>query len=147
MNGDSHDEQALAERVVSAMMAKDAFSRQLGIEVLEVVPRGATVRLVVRDDMVNGFGVCHGGVPFSLADSALAFASNTHGRVTVSIENTITYPKRIVVGDVLVATAVEESSTNRLGFFRVTVRRGEETVALFRGTVFKTSEKFFPDIE
>ena len=142
-----HDEQALAERVVSAMMAKDAFSRQLGIEVVQVVPHGATVKLTVRDDMLNGFGVCHGGVPFSLADSALAFASNTHGTITVSIENSITYPKRIAAGDVLVATAVRESSTNRLAFFRVTVARGEETVALFRGTVYKTSNAFFKDIE
>lgn len=141
------DEQQLAERVVSAMMAKDTFSRQLGIEVLRVVPRGATVRLVVRDDMLNGFGVCHGGVPFSLADSALAFASNTHGSITVSIENSIAYPKRIVEGDVLVATAVEESTTNRLAFFRVVVARGEEMVALFHGTVYKTSKPFFTDIE
>jgi acyl-CoA thioesterase len=142
-----HDEQRLAERVVAAMMAKDAFSRQLGVEVLGVVPHGATVRLVVRDDMLNGFGVCHGGVPFSLADSALAFASNTHGDVTVSIENTITYPKRIVAGDVLVATAVQESSTKRLGFFRVTVTRDDEVVALFRGTVYKTIQPFFSDVE
>ena len=71
----------------SAMMARDAFSRWLGIEVLEVRPRGATMRMTVRDDMLNGFGVCHGGAMFSLADSALAFACNTHGRVTVSIEN------------------------------------------------------------
>ncbi|HEX4681105.1 MAG TPA: hydroxyphenylacetyl-CoA thioesterase PaaI [Gemmatimonadaceae bacterium] len=147
MNGVPDDEQALAERVVSAMMAKDAFSRALGIEVVEVRPHAATVRLVVRDDMLNGFGLCHGGVPFSLADSALAFASNTHGRVTVSIENTITYPRKIVAGDSLVASAVEESSTNRLGFYRVTVHRNEEIVALFRGTVYKTSQAFFPDIE
>jgi len=142
-----YDEQQLAERVVSAMMAKDTFSRQLGIEVVQVVPRGATVRLVVRDDMLNGFGVCHGGVPFSLADSALAFASNTHGSITVSIENSIAYPKRIVAGDVLVATAVEESTTNRLAFFRVTVTRGSEPVALFHGTVYKTSQAFFADHE
>jgi acyl-CoA thioesterase len=141
------DDQALAERVVAAMMAKDAFSRALGVEVVEVRPHAATVRLVVREDMLNGFGVCHGGVPFSLADSALAFASNTHGRVTVSIENTITYPKKIVAGDVLVASAVQETGTNRLGFYRVSVRRDGEVVALFSGTVYRTSQAFFPDIE
>jgi acyl-CoA thioesterase len=140
-------EQALAERIVAAMMAKDAYSRSLGMRVIEVRPRASTVGLTVRDDMVNGFGVCHGGVAFSLADSALAFASNTHGRVTVSIENTITYPRKISVGDVLVATAEEEIGTNRLGFYRVTVRRGEEIVSLFRGTVYKTNQPFFPDTE
>ena len=141
------DEQQLAERVVSSMMEKDAFSQSLGIEVVDVRPRAATVRLTVRAGMVNGFGVCHGGVPFSLADSALAFASNTHGRVTVSIENTITYPKRIAVGDVLTASAEEESATNKLGFFRVTVRRSDEVVALFRGTVYKTNQAHFSDSE
>ena len=143
----ANDEQELAERVVAGMMAKDAFSQWLGIEVVDVRPRGVTVRMTVRDDMVNGFGVCHGGVTFGLADSALAFASNTHGRVTVSIENSITYPKRIAIGDMLVATAEEESTTNRLGFFRVMVSRREEIVAMFRGTVYKTNQAFFPDPE
>lgn len=143
----ARDEQQLAERVVSSMMANDAFSQWLGIEVIEVRPRAATVRLTVRADMVNGFGVCHGGVPFSLADSALAFASNTHGQITVSIENSITYPKRIEVGDVLTASAEEESATNRLGFFRVTVRRSDDVVALFRGTVYKTNREHFSDPE
>lgn len=143
----SIDEQILADRVVSAMMAKDAFSRWLGIELVEVRPRGVTATLTVRNDMLNGFGVCHGGVTFSLADSALAFASNTHGRLTVSIENSITYPARIVAGDVLTAVAEEESATNRLGFYRVTVRRAEDVVALFRGTVYKTSQEFFPNPE
>src|SRR5829696_3157572 len=143
----ANDEQGLAERVVAGMMAKDAFSQWLGIEVVDVRPRGVTVRMTVRDDMVNGFGVCHGGVTFGLADSALAFASNTHGRVTVSIENSITYPKRIAIGDMLVATAEEESTTNRLGFFRVMVSRREEIVAMFRGTVYKTNQAFFPDPE
>ena len=143
----SQDEQALAERVVAAMMAKDAFSQALGIEVVEVRPRASTIRLTVRDDMLNGFGVCHGGVAYSLADSALAFAANTHGKVTVAIENTITYPRKVAAGDVLVATAEEESGTNKLGFFRVTVRRGDEIVSLFTGTVFKTSQPYFPDPE
>jgi acyl-CoA thioesterase len=140
----SDEEQGLADRVVSAMMEKDAFSQWLGITVLRVSPRAVTATLTVRHDMVNGFGVCHGGVTFSLADSALAFASNTHGRVTVSIENSITYPKSIAIGDVLTAVAEEESATNRLAFYRVTVSRTAEVVALFRGTVYKTNQEFFP---
>jgi acyl-CoA thioesterase len=142
------DEQTLAERVVTAMMAKDVFSQWLGIEVVSVRPRAATVRMTVREEMVNGFGVCHGGVTFSLADSALAFASNTHGRVTVSIENTISYPKGVSPGDTLTAVAEEESASNRLGFYKVTVRRAEDDiVALFRGTVYKTHRAFFSDSE
>jgi acyl-CoA thioesterase len=142
------DGQALAERVVADMMAKDAFSQWLGIDVVDIRPNGATVRMTVREEMVNGFGVCHGGIAFSLADSALAFASNTHGRLTVSIENSITYPKAISPGDLLIAHAEEESATNRLGFFRVTVRRAdEEIVALFRGTVYKTHKAHFEESE
>ena len=137
--------QALAERVVSSMMAADTFSQWLGIEVVDVAPRRSVVRLTVRADMLNGFGLCHGGVTYSLADSALAFACNTHGRLTVSIENSMAYPKRVVPGDVLTAFAEEETGTNKLAFFRVSVRRGEEVVALFRGTVYDTGRPFFPE--
>ena len=140
----TNSEQELAERVVDAMMAADAFSRWLGIKILAVGPRQATVAMRVRDEMVNGFGVSHGGIVYSLADSALAFASNTHGRVTVSIENSITYPHPVRVGDELVAIAEEESASNRLGYFRVTVKRSDGiVVALFRGTVYKTKTDFF----
>lgn len=141
------DDPALARRVVAAMMERDAFSRWLGIEVVEVRPRAVTVRMTVREDMVNGFGVCHGGVVFSLADSALAFASNTHGRVTVSIDNGITYPAAVRAGDVLTAAAVEESATRRLAFYRVEVRRGAAIVGIFRGTVYDTDKPFFADSE
>lgn len=140
------DAQRLAERVVAGMMARDAFSQWLGVNVLEVRPCAAVVRMTVRDEMVNGFGVCHGGVTFALADSALAFASNTHGRVTVSIENGITYPAPVHAGDVLTATAEEESATERLAFYRVGVTNQEgATVAVFRGTVYRTKRPFFPD--
>jgi acyl-CoA thioesterase len=133
------EEQALAERVVRGMMARDAFSRWLGIEIVEVAPRRSVVRMKVRPEMVNGFGVSHGGIAYSLADSALAFAANTHGSVTVAIDNAIAYPKASETGDTLTATANEDGSTNRLGFFRVTIQnqRGE-LVATFRGTVYKT---------
>jgi acyl-CoA thioesterase len=142
----STDAQRLAERVVSAMMERDAFSQWLGLEVVHVAPNAATVRMTVRPEMVNGFGVCHGGIAFSLADSALAFASNTHGRVTVSIENSIRYPAPIAPGDVLTATAVEETSGRRLAFFNVTVRNeAGDVVGLFRGTVYRTSRDHFQD--
>jgi acyl-CoA thioesterase len=134
------DAQRLAERVVDAMMARDAFSRWLGIEVLEVAPQRSTCRLTVREEMVNGFGVTHGGIAFSLADSAFAFACNSHGKVTVSIENSITYPAPIGVGDVLTAIAKEDAASGRLSYYSAEVRnQRNEVVGLFRGTAFKTA--------
>ena len=142
VGGDTHPgAQELAERLVGTMLERDAFSAWLGLEVTALGPGTCTVRMTVRDEMLNGFGVCHGGVTFSVADSALAFASNTHGRVTVSIENAIGYPAAVRGGDTLVAAAEEESAGGRLAFYRVTVtnQRGE-TVALFRGTVYRTDK-------
>lgn len=136
------NEQRLAERVVNGMLAKDAFSEWLGIEVLEIAPRRSTLQMQVRPEMVNGFGVSHGGIVYSLADSALAFACNTHGTVTMAIENSISYPKAVAVGDVLTAVADEESSSNKLGFYRVIVRnQKDEIVSTFRGTVYKTQRE------
>lgn len=133
------DERVLARRVVDGMLADDAFSRWLGIEVVELAPRTATLRMRVRGEMLNGFGVCHGGVTFSLADSALAFASNTHGRVTMSVENAIGYPAPAREGDVLTARAVEESANGPLAFYRVDVtKENGMAVAHFRGTVYRT---------
>lgn len=140
------DEQGLAERVVRRMLERDAFSAWLGLELLEVRPRYAAVRMTVRPDMMNGFGVCHGGVTFGLADSAFAFASNTHGRVTVSIDNSITYPAAVSTGDVLTAVATEESAANRIAFYAVRVENQDGgVVALFRGTVYRTRRGHFAD--
>ena len=139
------DAQQRAERVVQGMLARDAFSEWLGLEVMEVAPRRSVVQMQVRPEMVNGFGVSHGGIVYSLADSALAFASNTHGRVTVAVENSISYPVAVRVGDVVTATAEEESSSNRLGFYRVTVfNQKDELVAIFRGTVYRTEKEHVP---
>jgi acyl-CoA thioesterase len=133
--------QSLAERVVAGMMEKDLFSQWLGIKPMDVAPNTATTRLTVRPEMVNGFGVAHGGIAYSLADSALAFAANTHGKITVAIDNGITYPAAVNVGDELTAVAELVSSTKRLGFFRVSVTNQKgETVAEFKGTVYKTEK-------
>lgn len=137
----AHDAQARAEAVVAGMMARDAFSQWLGVEVLRVGPGTAALRMTVRPEMTNGFGVAHGGITFSVADSALAFASNSHGRVAMSIDTQIAHAKAVHVGDVLVAEAAEESRTERLGFYRVRVTRGDEPVALFRGTVYRTRDQ------
>jgi acyl-CoA thioesterase len=133
------DAQRAAERVVAGMLAADAFSRWLGVEVAEVGPRRAVIRMRVRPEMCNGFGICHGGVTFSLADSAFAFACNTHGTVTVAVDNAIAYPAPARAGDLLTATAAAENEPGRVGFYRVTVanQRGEP-VAIFRGTAYDT---------
>ena len=136
------DPQKRAEQVVDGMLAKDEFSRWLGVDVLQLRPAYCVCRMLVRPEMLNGFGVAHGGIVFSLADSAFAFACNTQGRIAMSIENSITYPASVHAGDLLTAVAEEEGATNRLGFFRVQVtNQRDETVALFRGTVYKTNQE------
>ncbi len=124
------------------MLAHDVFSRWLGVEIVDLGLARVTLRMTVREDMTNGFGVCHGGVTFAFADSALAFACNTGGKVTVSIENSMTYPATVRVGDVLLADAEEEASSQRLAYYRVRVTKGDgAVVALFRGTVFRTDRE------
>ena len=136
------DPQELAQKVVDTMLARDTFSRWLGIEVISVAPHQAVVKMRVRSDMLNGFGVCHGGIQFSLADSAFAFAANTQGRVSLSIENNIAYPIAVYEGDQLTASACESSPGNKIATYDVNVtnQKGEK-VALFRGTVFRTSKE------
>ena len=121
------------------MLAQDAFSRWLGVSLVSVSPGNCVMRMRVRDDMMNGFGVSHGGIVFAFADSAMAFACNTGEKVTVAVDNQIAYPAGVHVNDELIAEAVEDSATGRLGFYRVTVRNQHHVVvALFRGTVYRT---------
>lgn len=139
MSGEVGDARALAERVVGGMLAADAFTRWLGAEVVEAAPRRSVLRMRVRDEMTNGFGTCHGGVTFALADSAFAFACNTGGTVCVALDVAVSYPNPARAGDVLTAVAEVEAEPRRVGFYRVTVtnQRGEP-VALFRGTAYDT---------
>jgi acyl-CoA thioesterase len=140
----ANDPQRLAERVVAQMLQTDALSRWLGLEVVAIAPRQCTCRMTVRAEMVNGFGVAHGGIVFSFADSAFAFACNTTGMVTVAVDNSITYPAAIHPGDVLTAVAREEASSNRLGYHRVVVTNQDgAVVALFKGTAYRTSRPHF----
>jgi acyl-CoA thioesterase len=130
---------ALAERSVALMWEQDHFSRWLGIEIVSIAPQACTLRATVREDMLNGFGICHGGVTFALADSALAFASNSHGQLTMSIENGISYIAPAHSGDVLTATATEEAGGGPLARYRVdVVNQTGAPVAIFRGTVYRT---------
>jgi acyl-CoA thioesterase len=140
------DKQQLAEKVVDKMMADDAFSQWLGIEVLDIKPGYAKLEMTVRNEMVNGFNVSHGGIAFSVADSALAFASNSYGRVAVAMENNISFMKKVISGDTLFAETEELSIGRRIGVYNISItNQDEEQVALFRGTVFRTQEYHFKE--
>ena len=138
--------QKLAEQVVKKMMTEDAFSRWLGIDIIQIKPGYAQLRMEVRDEMVNGFNVSHGGIVFSLADSALAFASNSYGRVALALENNISFMKKVLPGDTLTARTEELSIGNRMGVYNVTLtNQHADEVAKFRGTVFRTKKKHFEE--
>lgn len=124
------------------MMAKDSFSHWLGIEVLETSDGFSKIKMTVTEEMLNGHGVAHGGISFSLADSAFAFASNSHGQKAVSIETSINHIKPIFEGDEIVATAQKESTSRSLGQYLVRVTRSEELVGLFKGVVFRKQEEW-----
>ncbi|HSJ63253.1 MAG TPA: hotdog fold thioesterase [Gemmatimonadaceae bacterium] len=146
MSAATPDEQALARAVVDKMLAVDGFSRWLGIRLLEIAPGRAVVQMTVRDEMINGFRTAHGGIVFSLADSALAFSTNTGGFISVAMDCTISYPAAVKPGDTLTATSVEESTTNKLAFCSVTVVNQDDViVGHFRGTVYRTPKRHFPE--
>lgn len=127
-----------ASRIVDQMYDNDPFSQWLGIERVEDGAGKSVLRMTVRDEMLNGFAIAHGGITYSLADSALAFASNAHGNHALSIETSIAHLHPVKSGDVL-QTAVEEVSLSRkLGIYqiRITNQTGD-LVALFKGTVYR----------
>ncbi|MEY4958223.1 MAG: phenylacetic acid degradation protein [Gemmatimonadota bacterium] len=129
-----------AADLVSTLMARDRFSQWLGIEVLEAAVGKSVLRMTVREEMVNGFGTSHGGILFSLADSAFAFATNACGVLSVAIDCTVSFPLAVRPGDVLTATAIEQTTTKRLAFVDVTVRNQDDAIAgHFRGTVYRTA--------
>ena len=129
----------VAAAIVTSMWERDAFSKWLGASILEVRPRYCSLRMRVRAEMMNGFGVAHGGIVFSFADSAMAFACNNTGHVTVAVDNAISYPAAVQLDDELTAVAEQEGASSRLSYYRVVVRRADGTVvALFRGTVYTT---------
>ena len=136
----------LAERVVSRMYDHDPFSIWLGIERLVVAPGRCELRMTVREEMLNGFSIAHGGITYSLADSCLAFAANSHGIQSVSVETSISHTRPVKAGDVLTATSEEMSLSRSIGIYHITVRDQEgRTVALFKGTVYRTGKSWFPD--
>jgi acyl-CoA thioesterase len=129
------------EEVVSHMMENDYFSQWMGVEVLEVKEGYSKIRMTIRKEMVNGFGIVHGGLPFSLADSAFAFACNNRNNLSVALDVTITFTKAVNVGDILTAEAKEVHNGRSTGVYLITVHNQKnEQVALFKGTCFRTGK-------
>lgn len=129
------------KEIVDQMMTNDFFSQWLGVDVLEVGEGYSKLQMIVRKEMLNGFGIAHGGITYSFADSALAFASNSHGIQAVSIETSISHTKPVVEGDELIAIVKEESKTNKIAIYSITViNQNSHVVALFKGTVYRTGK-------
>ena len=134
---------ALAKKVVDHMYDNDQFSQWLGIERLKVEQGHCILKMKVREEMVNGFGIAHGGIAFSFADSALAFASNAYGRLSVALDCSINFSVAVKVGDELTATANELSLTNKTGTYLIEItNQRNEKVAFFKGTVYRTSKEY-----
>ncbi|HNQ11741.1 MAG TPA: hotdog fold thioesterase [Bacteroidia bacterium] len=135
-----------AKGVISAMFNNDSFSQWLGIEVLETSEGYCKLKMQIRKEMLNGFLIAHGGICYALADSALAFASNSHGRKSVSVETSISHLVALKEGDNIFAEAIEKHKSNKIGVYEVVIRKNDETiVALFKGTVYRTSQEWMEE--
>jgi acyl-CoA thioesterase len=130
--------QALADATAEAMYSRDRAAQALGIKIVRVQPGASLLTMVVRSDMVNGHHICHGGMIFSLADTAFAYACNSYNKNTVASACHIDFLAPAKEGDTLEAEAVERSAAGRTGVYDISVRvAGGKTVALFRGKSYR----------
>ena len=128
-------------QVVDHMMLHDKFSQWLGIEVLDIQEGYSKIKMTVREEMINGFGIVHGGIAFSLADSAFAFACNNRNNLSVALDTSINFTKAIQVGDELTAEAKETHNGRSTGLYFITItNQKNEQVAIFKGTCFRTGK-------
>jgi acyl-CoA thioesterase len=135
--------QEKATKIVDRMYNNDPMSQWLGIQRLQDGPGISNLQMVVRQDMLNGFAIAHGGITYSLADSALAFASNAYGIQAVSIETSISHVAPVKEGDVLTTSVEEKNLTRSTGLYYITVSNQEgKAVAHFKGTVFRTGKEW-----
>ena len=131
----------LANDVVAHMMQNDLFSQWMGIKVLEIKEGYSKIQMTVRPEMINGFGIVHGGVAFSFADSCFAFACNSRNVLSVALDTSINFTKPVHVGDTLTAEAKELHNGKSTGLYHVTIQNQKgHTVALFKGTCFRTDK-------
>lgn len=132
-----------AIQIADSMLAADTFSRWLGVRIIGIQPGKCHATLQVTPDMCNGFGVAHGGIAFSLADSACSFAVNAHGRKAMSVDTSISQFKAIQPGDVLHCYATEESLGKKIGVYRAEVLNQDEVrIAVFKGTYYRSEKKW-----
>ncbi len=132
----------LANDVVRHMMEHDLFSQWLGIEVLEVKEGYSKIRMTIRQEMVNGFGIIHGGIAFSLADSAFAFACNNRNTLSVALDTSINFIKPVHVGDTLTAEAKELHNGKSTGLYHINIyNQKEHLAAQFKGLCYRTDKK------
>ncbi len=132
----------LPKKVVDKMMSGDAFSQWLGIEVLEISIGFCKLKMKVRKEMTNGFDIAHGGIAYSIADSCLAFAANTDGVQSISIETSISHTKKVMSGDTLIAQAKEINKGSKTALYYITITNQDNIeIAHFKGTVFRTAKE------
>ena len=131
------------EQIFHRMYDNDPFSQWMGMQLVSVGPGTCTLRMTVRADMLNGFGVAHGGITFSLADSAFAFACNSHGRHAVSIHCSIEHIAPVRENDELTAVATEENLGNHLSNYAIRVAKADGSpVAFFRGVAYRKQKEW-----
>ena len=136
------------QNIVNKMFDQDAFSQWLGIQIVDVSEGYCQIKMTVRKEMLNGFQIAHGGIAYSLADSALAFASNSHGRKSLSVETSISHMVSIKAGDVLTAMTKELSRSDKIGVYLITITNKEnQEIAIFKGTVYRTSKDWLLENE
>jgi acyl-CoA thioesterase len=135
------DQDRQANEVVAHMMKHDLFSQWLGIEVMEVREGYSRIKMQLREEMLNGFGIIHGGIAFSLADSAFAFACNNRNNLSVALDTSITFTKALKPGSVITAEAKEIHNGRSTGLYQITItNENMEQVAHFKGTCFRTGK-------
>ncbi len=135
-----------SEKIVDEMYKNDAFTQWLGIEIMEISAGFCQLKMTVRKEMLNGFQIAHGGIAYSLADSALAFASNSQGRKSLSVETSISHTVSVKEGDSLTAMTNEISLSPKIGIYLISIKnQNEQEVALFKGTVYRTSKEWFTE--
>ena len=128
--------------VVSQMMKDELFSQWLGIAVIEISEGYSKIQMTIRPEMMNGLGIVHGGIAFSLADSCFAFACNNRNNLSVALDTSINFTKPVHIGDVLIAEAKELHNGRSTGLYHITITNQDNiVVALFKGTCFRTNKK------
>lgn len=142
-NGNRLEHQKALDIVKNKMLDKDAFSKWLGIELVEIRPGYCVLQMEVREEMLNGFSIAHGGITYSLADSALAFAANSYGFQAFTVETSISHTRKLTKGAIIRAIATEKNRSRQFGIYEVIIRDAlDKTIALFKGTVFITENEW-----